>query len=52
MFVQNKKTRVAGKPRHFIDAYLDELEKVGCLAGASPFSDAFDHFLLIPLFSV
>lgn len=29
MFVENKKTRVPGKPRHFIDAYLDELEKVG-----------------------
>lgn len=29
MFVENKKTRVPGKPRHFVDAYLDELEKVG-----------------------
>lgn len=35
MFVENKKTRVPGKPRHFIDAYLDELEKVGSVL---PFS--------------
>ncbi|CAG06313.1 unnamed protein product, partial [Tetraodon nigroviridis] len=28
-FIENKKTRVPGKPRHFIDAYLDELEKRG-----------------------
>lgn len=25
---ENKKTRVPGEPRHFIDCYLDELDKV------------------------
>ncbi|XP_042372081.1 cytochrome P450 2J4-like, partial [Plectropomus leopardus] len=29
MLAENKKTRVPGKPRHFIDAYLDELDKRG-----------------------
>ncbi|XP_029687969.1 cytochrome P450 2F2-like [Takifugu rubripes] len=29
MFVETKKTRVPGKPRHFVDAYMDELEKRG-----------------------
>ncbi|XP_035521138.1 cytochrome P450 2D15-like [Morone saxatilis] len=29
MLAENKKTRVPGKPRHFIDCYLDELDKVG-----------------------
>jgi len=28
MLAENKKTRVPGKPRHFIDIYLDELDKV------------------------
>ncbi|KAK2841900.1 hypothetical protein Q5P01_012100 [Channa striata] len=27
--IENKKTRVPGKPRHFIDCYLDEMEKRG-----------------------
>lgn len=38
-FIENKKTRVPGKPRHFIDAYLDELEKVGFVSLL--FSDIF-----------
>ncbi|XP_010777387.1 cytochrome P450 2D15-like, partial [Notothenia coriiceps] len=29
MVAENKKTRIPGKPRHFIDAYLDELDKRG-----------------------
>ncbi|XP_023143180.2 cytochrome P450 2F2-like [Amphiprion ocellaris] len=29
MLAENKKTRVPGKPRHFIDCYLDELDKRG-----------------------
>ncbi|XP_071398518.1 cytochrome P450 2F2-like [Centroberyx affinis] len=29
LVAENKKTRVPGKPRHFIDCYLDELEKRG-----------------------
>ncbi|TNN43369.1 Cytochrome P450 2J5 [Liparis tanakae] len=28
VLAENKKTRVPGKPRHFIDSYLDELDKV------------------------
>ncbi|KAK5902688.1 hypothetical protein CesoFtcFv8_007922 [Champsocephalus esox] len=28
MVAENKKTRIPGKPRHFIDSYLDELDKV------------------------
>lgn len=28
MLAESKKTRVPGKPRHFIDCYLDELDKV------------------------
>lgn len=28
MLAESKKTRVPGKPRHFIDWYLDELDKV------------------------
>ncbi|XP_033997062.1 cytochrome P450 2D15-like [Trematomus bernacchii] len=29
MVAENKKTRIPGKPRHFIDSYLDELDKRG-----------------------
>ncbi|XP_068579770.1 cytochrome P450 2D15-like [Cebidichthys violaceus] len=29
MLAENKKTRVPGKPRHFIDSYLDEMDKRG-----------------------
>ncbi|XP_071779475.1 cytochrome P450 2D15-like [Centroberyx gerrardi] len=29
LVAENKKTRVPGKPRHFVDCYLDELEKRG-----------------------
>ncbi|XP_075938366.1 cytochrome P450 2D15-like isoform X2 [Anarhichas minor] len=29
VLAENKKTRVPGKPRHFIDSYLDELDMVG-----------------------
>ncbi|KAK5867864.1 hypothetical protein PBY51_012322 [Eleginops maclovinus] len=29
MVAENKKTRIPGKPRHFIDTYLDELDKRG-----------------------
>ncbi|XP_070687626.1 cytochrome P450 2F2-like [Pempheris klunzingeri] len=29
MLAENKKTRVPGEPRHFIDCYLDELDKRG-----------------------
>lgn len=32
MLAECKKTRVPGKPRHFIDCYLDELDKV-CVCG-------------------
>ncbi len=28
LFAEKKKTRVPGKPRHLIDCYLDELDKV------------------------
>lgn len=28
MLAVSKKTRVPGKPRHFIDCYLDEMDKV------------------------
>lgn len=28
MLAETKKSRVPGKPRHFIDCYLDEMEKV------------------------
>lgn len=47
MFIENKKTRVPGQPRHFIDAYLDELEKVGfvCLCFLRYL---FVHSLVIP----
>ncbi|XP_078024362.1 cytochrome P450 2D15-like [Epinephelus lanceolatus] len=45
MLAENKKTRVPGKPRHFIDCYLDELEKRG--EDASSFSeDQLCAFLL------
>ncbi|XP_029289156.1 LOW QUALITY PROTEIN: cytochrome P450 2D15-like [Cottoperca gobio] len=37
LLAENKKTRVPGKPRHFIDCYLDELDKVG--DDASSFSE-------------
>ncbi|XP_044049488.1 cytochrome P450 2D15-like [Siniperca chuatsi] len=29
VLAENKKTRIPGKPRHFIDCYLDELDKRG-----------------------
>ncbi|XP_054476278.1 cytochrome P450 2D15-like [Anoplopoma fimbria] len=29
LMAENKKTRVPGKPRHFIDCYLDEMDKRG-----------------------
>lgn len=49
-FIENKKTRVPGKPRHFIDAYLDELEKVGCVRLFCFLRYLFVHFLVIPYF--
>lgn len=46
--IENKKTRVPGRPRHFIDAYLDELEKVGLaslLLADMLVCTLFGHFL-------
>lgn len=37
MLIETKKTRVAGEPRHLVDAYLDELETVGGLCVSSVF---------------
>ncbi|KAM9351531.1 cytochrome P450 2D15-like [Symphorus nematophorus] len=45
MMVKNKKTRVPGKPRHFVDCYLDEMDKRGN-DGSSFSEDQLCAFLL------
>lgn len=50
---ENKKTRVPGKPRHFIDCYLDEMDKVceGVPCGSpQPFLKRYVFFNQVPLF--
>lgn len=50
---ENKKTRVPGKPRHFIDCYLDEMDKVceGVPCGSpQPFLKRNVFFNQVPLF--
>ncbi|XP_030280675.1 cytochrome P450 2D15-like [Sparus aurata] len=45
MLAENKKSRVPGKPRHFIDSYLDEMDKRGD-DGSSFSEDQLCAFLL------
>ncbi|XP_059190863.1 cytochrome P450 2D15-like [Centropristis striata] len=45
LLTENKKTRVPGKPRHFIDCYLDEMDKRGD-DGSSFSEDQLCAFLL------